>query len=685
MLCKMYNVFNYNHTVSHLQHTHTHTHTCACIFFSIFFSDSLNKFNLFLHFVGFPCGNETCVLVQETGQFSQSVSAIARRMSDGGQQWKTTPIKGDEDALSTIALSQSDICFSGTSCPFGDNCRAVLSCFDATSGTQSWALPPARETVGGAGYSLSAIPSYARSKGGFIVASTNNVSPGQQQKSSVQGKNMQSGTAWITFLEPGTGHAFFNKTYPQSSITANILLPNGLYLIQHGPRSPPLQKSMSQSVVEVIDINTLESKWSKPVITSGFPTPAWLFLNGTIPVLLFVTGHNASAIDPETGNVKWSSVGLGGFGLLSYTSPPIAIWTGDILINSKDGADGNSNTQIAVSLVDGSELWKFPATTGDVEVFTWSIDCTFDPTDDEVKHGTIDGPSSTGVCFVDYSCMSKGSNTPCPSSVRVPGSGPCGGTLSSCRAALDLQTGKFLYTLSVAGIPRDVSPSVPLFRYGSLVIFDGSETKGGTVSLLAMDVRTGKVVWTVMCSSCASGGLMTFHAPKLSCVPTLKNLCGAAKQEGVAQCGLCAGEHASALHAAGCTDSDISSWCSSSKLLSLKSNATSTLLAASENSQSGGPAIVAIDPLSGEQLWSVDLKTKASKVSNDTLTRDGWTVTPFLLDSHGDSGISVYISGTYAESEENNEEEEIVQPPPPPPPTFYSYYVWDVESMTPNL
>ena len=47
-------------------------------------------------------------------------------------------------------------------------------------------------------------------------------------------------------------------------------------------------------------------------------------------------------------------------------------------------------------------------------------------------------------------------------------------------------------------------------------------------------------------------------------MPTTANTFAQAKATGVAQCGLCAGEAAAKLHNAGCTDAEISNWCSGS-------------------------------------------------------------------------------------------------------------------------
>ena len=91
-------------------------------------------------------------------------------------------------------------------------------------------------------------------------------------------------------------------------------------------------------------------------------------------------------------------------------------------------------------------------------------------------------------------------------------------------------------------------------------------------------------------------------------MPTTANTFAQAKATGVAQCGLCAGEAAAKLHNAGCTDAEISNWCSGSTAsananANAKANANSNarvLLAGSSTSQSGLPAILAIDPDSGE-------------------------------------------------------------------------------------
>ena len=160
---------------------------------------------------------------------------------------------------------------------------------------------------------------------------------------------------------------------------------------------------------------------------------------------------------------------------------------------------------------------------------------------------------------------------------------------------------------------------------------------------------------------------------------------------------MCAGEHAVPLHQAGCSDNQIASWCSDvdQDATVVRKNQT-ILLVGSDSSLSSNPAVLALDPSSGAQLWNVVLSTKGPiNGGRPPVVVEGssggggtgyWNVKPMWAEDGGGGGTSVFLSGVYedqqarAEQEKQVGERRRVQIPPPPPVTFYSYYTWRVDA-----
>ena len=194
----------------------------------------------------------------------------------------------------------------------------------------------------------------------------------------------------------------------------------------------------------------------------------------------------------------------------------------------------------------------------------------------------------------------------CPPALLPAGAAACGTDHNPCRIALDATTGATLYEPS--GLPSqgcDGEMACPaLFRLGDMVM------TGGNGSLSCMNVSDGTTAWTVPCSGCADAmsAVQLVAPPASECDTRLGQLCAAAKDAGVAQCGMCAGTHAGQLRAAGCTDNEITAWCDSDSHGSDDDPEERTVLVAgSGSSLSNLPAVVVMDPATGATLYTVTL------------------------------------------------------------------------------
>ena len=415
-------------------------------------------------------------------------------------------------------------------------------------------------------------------------------------------------------------------------------------------------------------------------------------------MLLHVGQRNGTAFDVTTGAAVWATSYVNDFAGANFYDTNLIVNAG-MLLTTKDGADGNSNTLIAMSLTDGSLVWQFPAAGSSpptIEAFVGGFQCSF---------GDDTSASSSNVCFLSYGCQKtgpSGSQVNCPRGLAPPfaGAKPCGGGKfsPSCTLAVNALTGKPLYVPQGESTPPfdRGGMDAKMVRVGTNVLFDGSK---GVSELISMDTRTGNVSWSVPCSGCAEG-LLVYEAkgPNPSaCDATLQGLCATAKAQGVAKCGMCAGEHAVPLHQAGCSDNQIASWCSDvdQDATVVRKNQT-ILLVGSDSSLSSNPAVLALDPSSGAQLWNVVLSTKGPiNGGRPPVVVEGssggggtgyWNVKPMWAEDGGGGGTSVFLSGVYedqqarAEQEKQVGERRRVQIPPPPPVTFYSYYTWRVDA-----
>lgn len=240
-----------------------------------------------------------------------------------------------------------------------------------------------------------------------------------------------------------------------------------------------------------------------------------------------------------------------------------------------------------------------------------------------------------------------------------------------------------------------------LFRLGDIVMLNG---KSGTLS--GMSVSNGSMLWTIPCSGCADS-LLAFESvePTGGCDAELVALCAAAKNDGVAQCGMCAGQNAALLHGAGCSNEQITSWCSTSpssrssgvsgsrydRLHTASGNET-LIIAGSDSSISSLPAVAVFEPTTGDVRWTVTVNISglpgtvntASLRANSAGDEEHWSITPLWVEptaSNADEGQSIYLSGVHTEERmKAGLARRRTQVPPPPPVTFYDYYTWRVDS-----
>jgi hypothetical protein len=157
---------------------------------------------------------------------------------------------------------------------------------------------------------------------------------------------------------------------------------------------------------------------------------------------------------------------------------------------------------------------------------------------------------------------------------------------------------------------------------------------------------------------------------------------------------MCAGQNAALLHAAGCSNEQITSWCSTStdsRSSGASSNET-LIVAGSDSSISSLPAVVVFEPTTGDVQWTVTVNISGLPGTMNTdpslRSKSGpdahWSITPLRVEptaSSANGGQSIYLSGVH--TEERGKEglaRRRTQVPPPPPVTFYDYYTWRVDS-----
>jgi hypothetical protein len=406
------------------------------------------------------------------------------------------------------------------------------------------------ETVGGDEIEITAVGE--DSAAGFLLIRANDADPGSSVDIDVEahftdGTNLGPTTdatdaeltAWISRVESATGKVVFNRTFvPHAAVKTSLALADGgLFVVAgRGPNAPRLDNPEtnpesgmeSMDTAAVIDLETGISRWNITIGPAGYEPygqAGWSVVGPpTSQTLLHVTRANATAIDLKTGEALWTSDALAQFELEDSAA---STWSETVVVNTVDGADGNSNTLYAVSLIDGTTLWQFPPKgaemQGGIEAFIWTTQCTFDPPSNSNHRSAPTAPS--GVCFLDYSCqkISSGNSVQCPASLKIAKAPSCGSDRDiSCRPALDLATGKGLYTVTVKGIPDGTGSAKPLFRFGDAVIFDGStDADASSSALISMTAHTGKVEWTRPCNGCAKG-IRAFSSTAQGCTATLK-------------------------------------------------------------------------------------------------------------------------------------------------------------------
>eukprot|EP01051_Picozoa_sp_SAG22_P006082 SAG22_NODE_385_length_11304_cov_21.304775_12_plen_122_part_00 len=120
------------------------------------------------------------------------------------------------------------------------------------------------------------------------------------------------------------------------------------------------------------------------------------------------------------------------------------------------------------------------------------------------------------------------------------------------------------------------------------------------------------------------------------------------------------------------------------------------MIAGSDSSLSSLPALVVLEPTTGDLQWTVTLNISGlsgARGLNSAASSSGseseqvrgahWSITPLWVEpiADNDNGVySVYVSGLRTEQVEEQHHRRRVQIPPPPPVTFYDYYTWRVDS-----
>lgn len=640
----------------------------------------------------FDCGNGTCLLyVGKSGFMDSAAPLVAHRTSDGGVQWSSPKIRGlhnaDENRPSRpdVITTGTSFCVESTDCgAFGDGpCVSRVTCVDQKTGAGAPSPAPTPESVGGAGVEMHELPGAA---GGLLLVYPNNAEPGVQQQ---HWADVDGGTAWIAGFGPGSTTPDYNLTFPGIALkTYSVLaLDATIFVVTSASASgPPCAVMLNADSGATLWNNTLTGDQAQFMALE-----AWSVVGAAGSELLIqVKQSNATAYDLNNGDELWTTRALKDFSTDGLTV------VGDTVLALKDGADGNSNTLVAVSTRDGSLAWQYPtaaqlAGMDSVEAFLWDYQCSLPSAPDT----GISASECNSVCWIGVSCQHKGNggrDTDCPATLMPPGYPACGKGESPCNLALNAHTGAILYSQPISsGLPQSTGNGKPdLFRLGDIVMLDG---KSGTLS--AMSVGNGSMLWTIPCSGCA-GSLLAFEsvASKGACDAELVELCAAAKNAGVAQCGMCAGQNAALLHAAGCSNEQITSWCSTStdsRSSGASSNET-LIVAGSDSSISSLPAVVVFEPTTGDVQWTVTVNISGLPGTMNTdpslRSKSGpdahWSITPLRVEptaSSANGGQSIYLSGVH--TEERGKEglaRRRTQVPPPPPVTFYDYYTWRVDS-----
>lgn len=653
----------------------------------------------------FDCGNGTCLLyVGKSGFMDSAAPLVAHRTSDGGVQWSSPKIRGLHNANENrpsrpnVVTTGTSFCVECTDCGAFDDgpCVSRVTCIDQKSGAEAPSPAPTPESVGGAGVEMHELP---RSAGGLLLVYPNNAEPGVQQQ---QWTEADGGMAWIARFEPGSTTPDYNLTFPSIALKTYSVLAHDATIFAVTSTTtwgPPCAVMLDADSGATVWNNTLTDEQAQFMALE-----AWSVVGSEL--LIQVLQNNATAYDLKSGEEMWTTSALKDFATDSLTV------VGDTVLALNDGDDGNSNTLVAVSTKDGSLAWQYPtvaqlAGMNAVEAFLWDYQCSLhsarDTSAEVLKVSGVGSESnSNSVCWIGFNCQHKGNggrDADCPATLMPPGYPACGKGESPCNLALNARTGAILYSQSiVSGLPQSMGDGKPdLFRLGDIVMLNG---KSGTLS--GMSVSNGSMLWTIPCSGCADS-LLAFEsvAPKGACDAELVALCAAARNDGVAQCGMCAGQNAALLHAAGCSNEKITSWCNTSpssrssgvsssrydRVYTASGNET-LIVAGSDSSISSLPAIVVFEPTTGDVQWTVTVNISGlpGMVNTASLRANShWSITPLWIESMASNanggGQSIYLSGVHTEEwVEEGLARRRAQIPPPPPVTFYDYYTWRVDS-----
>ena len=527
--------------------------------------------------------------------------------------------------------------------------------------------------------------------GGLLLVYPNNVEPGVQQQHRAE---VDGGVAWLARLGAGSTTPDYNLTLPGIALKIYFVLALDAAIFAVTTST----STWSTPCAVMLDANSGATVWNNTLTgdhAQFMALKAWSVVGAPGSELLIqAMQSNATAYDLKSGAEIWTTNALNDF-----ISDGLTV-AGDTVLALKDGGDGNSNTLVAVSTKDGSLAWQYPtavqlAGMGAVEVFLWDYQCSLP----SPPNTGISNSGGTSVCWIGFSCQHTGNggrDVDCPATLMPPGYPVCGKAESTCNLALNAHTGAILYSQPISsGLPTSMgNGKADLFRLGDIVMLNG---KSGTLS--GMSVSNGSMLWTVPCSSCANS-LLAFEyvAPKGACDAELVELCAAAKSAGAAQCGMCAGQNAALLHVAGCSNEQITSWCTTTannrsaiRRADLSPSGNKTLIVAgSDSSTSSLPAVVVLEPTTGDVQWTVTVNISGLPDTTSSASfrskSDGahWSITPMWVEltaGNENGGQSIYLSGRH--TEERAMERHVrrrAQIPPPPPTTFYNYYTWRVDS-----
>jgi outer membrane protein assembly factor BamB len=239
--------------------------------------------------------------------------------------------------------------------------------------------------------------------------------------------------------------------------------------------------------LEVVELSTGRVRWTRPVDSDLVPPVA---VGGAV---LFAGGADGDAnssltsYDDRTGQVRWTEALKPGID----TQPPLQAYAGLVYLTAEVlQAAGGSPTWVllGISTADGRVKWRFSSSRpASLDVFAPGL----------VSVGTSLDELDPATGRVRWHVVSPDQAIATPAGIVVTAPGPDGTDQVSVR---DTMTGRTRWTAELteplAGGPEQISPALPVFRAGPLLVVPAASPDGSEF-LAAFRMSHGHRAWQV--------------------------------------------------------------------------------------------------------------------------------------------------------------------------------------------